>query len=203
MPDTKNRDTVQQYVGDMYALISHIEEALDGQLKEVKNHQPSVLAVRRFHDMVKSHKDELYSHLQSIGGSESSPIKEFVSNLFGKAAGAIDNIRTKGESKALRDDYTAFNHAAIGYAMLHTTAHALGEPATMQLAERHLRDYAQAVQEINQLIPDITVFELREEGHAMAEDVVPHCREVINRIWRETSPSQSEYSSQSSMPKAA
>jgi len=200
MPDSKNRDTVQQYVGDMFALISHIEEAMDGQLKEVKNHQPSVLAVRRFHDMVKGHKDELRSHLKSIGGSESSPIKEFVANLFGKAAGVIDNVRTKGESKALRDDYTAFNHAAVGYAMLHTTAHALGEQSTMQLAERHLRDYAQAVQEINQLIPDITVYELREEGHALNDEAVPHCREVINRIWQETSPNNTGHSS---IPKAA
>ncbi|CAA9255445.1 MAG: hypothetical protein AVDCRST_MAG77-2306 [uncultured Chloroflexi bacterium] len=35
--DDKNLNTVQQYVGDMLALESHIEEALGGQLKEVRD----------------------------------------------------------------------------------------------------------------------------------------------------------------------
>src|SRR5688500_1549165 len=35
--DDENRNTVQQYVGDMLALESHIEEALDGQLREVED----------------------------------------------------------------------------------------------------------------------------------------------------------------------
>ena len=191
MADTKNMNTIQQYVGDMLALESHIEEALDGQLKEVKSHARAAEAVRRYHDMVKSHREALRSHLQAIGGSESSPVKEFVSNLFGKAAGVIDNIRTKGESKALRDDYTAFNHAAVGYAMLHTTAHALGQMQTMELADRHLRAYARAVQEINQIMPDLVVYELRDEGHAVNDEAVRHCVEEINDAWKDNSPSES------------
>jgi len=189
MPDSRNLNTVQQYVGDMYALESHIEEAMDGQLKEVTKHPKAREAVIRYHDMVKSHKDAMRSHLESIGGSESSPIKDFVANVFGKAAGVIDNLRTKGESKSLRDDYTAFNLAAIGYAMLHTTAHALGQMKTMELADKHLRDYARAVQEINQLMPDLVAFELREEGHSINEEAITHCTQAINRAWRETGPS--------------
>ena len=191
MADTKNMNTIQQYVGDMLALESHIEEALDGQLKEVKNHPRAAEAVRRYHDMVKGQREALRAHLESIGGSEASPVKELVSNLFGKAAGLIDNIRTKGESKALRDDYTAFNHAAMGYAMLHTTAHALGQMQTMELADRHLRNYAKAVQEINQIMPDLVVYELREDGHAVNDEAVRHCVEAINDAWRDTGPGES------------
>ena len=189
MPDSKNLNTVQQYVGDMFALESHIEEAMDGQLKDVTKHPKAREAVIRYHDMVKGHKDAMRSHLESLGGSESSPIKDLVSNLFGKAAGIIDNLRTKGESKSLRDDYTAFNLAAMGYAMLHTTAHALGQMQTMELADKHLRDYARAVQEINQLMPDLVAFELREEGHSINEEAITHCTQAINRAWRETGPS--------------
>lgn len=189
MPENKNLNTVQQYVGDMLALESHIEEALDGQLKEVKNHQPTAAAVRRFHDMVKAQREAVRAHLDMIGGSEPSPIKEAVANVFGKAAGVIDNLRSKGESKALRDDYTAFNHAAIGYSMLHVTAHALGQMQTMELADRHLRAYARAVQEINQLMPELVAYELREDGHAVNEEAVPHCTQAINKAWQETMPS--------------
>ena len=57
MPDDKNLNTVQQYVGDMVALEDHIEEAIDGQLKEVKDYAPANEAVNRFHQMVKDHRE--------------------------------------------------------------------------------------------------------------------------------------------------
>jgi ferritin-like metal-binding protein YciE len=200
MADNKNLDTVQQYVGDMVSLESHIEEALDGQMRELEtrqSHPQAAQLIHRFHSMVRSHRDTLKEHLKSIGGSESHPLKEAVSGLFGMAAGAIDNIRTKDLSKSLRDDYTAFNHAAIGYAMLYTTARALGHPATADVAEGFLRDYAKAVQEINQVISDVAIWELRQESGLMVdESAARHATEMLNSVWRETSPSQT-------MPRAA
>jgi ferritin-like metal-binding protein YciE len=191
MADDKNTNTIQQYVGDMVALESHIEEALDGQLKESLDHPGAKAAIQRFHNTVKMNRDALKMHLEQIGGSESHPVKDAFASLFGKAAGVIDNVRTKTISKSLRDDYTAFNHAAIGYSMLHVTAHALGDMRTMEVAERHLRAYAQAVQEINQLIAEVVVWELnQEEGLRVNDDVVRHCTDAINRVWRETAPAQ-------------
>jgi hypothetical protein len=191
MAETKNLNTVQQYAGDMVALESHIEEALDRQLKEVEGYPRAAEAVQRFHTLVRSQRDAMRAHLQSIGGSEPSGIKGAVASIFGAAAGVIDKMRTKEVSKALRDDYTAFNLAAIGYAMLHTTAHLLGEARTADIAERHMRGYARAIQEINQIIADVVAAELREEGHAMDEQMVRHATETINRVWRETSPTGS------------
>ena len=183
--DDKNLNTVQQYVGDMLALESHIEEALDGQLKEVKDDGAARELVQRFHDQVKGQREALRSHLEAIGGSESSPVKELVANLFGKAAGVIDNLRTKGISKALRDDYTAFNHAAIGYAMLHATAHLLGETATADLAERHLAAYARSIKAIEPVITRVVASELREEGLRVEASAVSHATETLRRVWRE------------------
>jgi ferritin-like metal-binding protein YciE len=188
--DSKNMDTVQQYVGDMLALESHIEAAMDGQLKEVTRHARAKELVNRFHGMVKTHREAMRAHLDEIGGSEPSPIKEAIADFFGKAAGMIDNMRSKGEAKALRDDYTAFNHAAVSYAMLHATAHALGAMSTMQIADRHLRDYARAAQDINQVIADVVVYELRDEGLAIQEGTAEHCTEAINKAWRDTTPHQ-------------
>lgn len=189
MPDDKSLNTVQQYVGDMVALESHIEEAIDRQLNEVKDHPQASQAVLQFHDTVKSHRDGLKEHLKSIGGSESSPIKNAVAGLFGVAAGVIDKIRTETVSKSLRDDYTAFNLAAIGYGMLYTTASALNQQSTAQLAQRHLRDYAQATQKINQLMPEIVVWELRKDGHMVNDSATQQAVKTINEAWKETSPS--------------
>jgi ferritin-like metal-binding protein YciE len=189
MPDDKNLNTVQQYVGDMVALEDHIEEAIDGQLKEVKDYAPADAAVNRFHQLVKDHREGLKAHLKSIGGSESSPIKTSVADIVGKAAGVVNKVRTEAISKALRDDYAAFNLAAMGYAMLHTTAHALGQPPTAEIAARYLRDYAQAVQQINQLIPGVVIWELRKDGHVVDDSAEEHSVKSLNAAWRETSPS--------------
>ena len=191
MPDDRNRDEVQQYVADMVALESHIEQAIDGQLKHDIEHPGAASAIRRFHDVVRTQRDALKAHLDMLGGSKSQPIKEAVATLFGAAAGAIDQVRTKAVSKMLRDDYTAFNHAAIGYAMLHATAHALGETRTMEIADTHLRGYAQLAQEINQLVADVVVWELGRDGFAVDRSTISHCTEAINRAWRETTASDS------------
>jgi ferritin-like metal-binding protein YciE len=189
MADDKNLNTVQQYVGDMIALETHIEEAIDRQLDEVKDNATADAAVKQFHQMVKGHRDSLKAHLKSIGGSESSPVKNAVAGLFGVAAGMIDKVRTETVSKLLRDDYTAFNHAAIGYTMLHTTAHALTQASTADIAARHLRDYAQAVQKINQIMPGIVIWELRKDGHVVDQSAETHSVQSVNEAWRETSPS--------------
>jgi len=189
MADDKNLNTVQQYVGDMIALETHIEEAIDRQLDEVKDNSTADAAVRQFHQMVKDHRDGLKAHLKAIGGSESSPVKNAVAGFFGAAAGMIDKVRTEAVSKLLRDDYTAFNHAAIGYVMLHTTAHALTQPSTADIAARYLRDYAQAVQKINQIMPGVVIWELRKDGHVVDPSAEKHSVESVNEAWRETSPS--------------
>ena len=191
MADDKNLNTVQQYVGDMVAIEDHIEEAIDRQLTLAQDYAPADAAVNRFHQMVKDHREGLKAHLQSLGGSESSPLKTAVADLFGKAAGVIDRLRTEAVSKALRDDYTAFNLAAVGYAMLHTTAHALNQASTAEIAARYLKDYAAAVQQINQLIPGVVVWELRKDGHVVDAAAERHGLETLNEAWRASSPSSS------------
>jgi len=185
MADDKNRNTVQQYVGDMLALENHIEEPLKSQLTEVNDYPEALQAVQSFHSMVQSHQQMLKSHLESIGGSESSPIKSAVSGIFGFAAGVIDKIRTKSISKALRDDYTAFNLAAIGYGMLYTTAKLLGEPQTAALAESHLRDYTRAVKQIEDILPGVVAWELRKEGNTFEQSAVDDATRLLYEAWRE------------------
>src|SRR5688500_1277805 len=91
----KHRQTIADYVGDMAALESHIEEALDRQLIEVKDDSVALAAVRGFHDMVKRHRDTLKAMEQETGKTIGSPIKEAGAALIGKAAGIIDLLRTE------------------------------------------------------------------------------------------------------------
>jgi len=180
----KHQQTIADYVGDMAALESHIEEALDRQLTEVKDDPSALAAVRGFHDMVKRHRDTLKAMEEETGKTIGAPIKEAGAALIGKAAGIIDLVRTEGISKGLRDDYAAFSLAAISYSMLHTTATALGDDRVASLAERHLRDHADAIMQINKIMPGVVMRELEKDGHRADPAAVEATSEAVLRSWQ-------------------
>jgi ferritin-like metal-binding protein YciE len=181
----QNQQTIADYVGDMAALESHIEEALDRQLTEVKDDPTALAAVRGFHDMVKRHRDTLKAMEEETGKTIGTPIKEVGAALMGKAAGIIDLLRSEGISKGLRDDYAAFSLAAISYSMLHTTATALGDSRVASLAEQHLRDHANAIMRINDIMPGVVTRELEKDGHRADNAAVEATREAVLRAWQQ------------------
>jgi ferritin-like metal-binding protein YciE len=167
----------------MVALESHIEEALDRQLTETQDDAEAHAAVQRFHDMVKQHRDSLKGLQEHVGTTAGNPIIEAGSTLLGKAAGVINLVRAEGISKALRDDYAAFSLAAISYSMLHTTALGLGNSQVAGLAERHLTDYAGAIERINELMPGVVNRELAKDGHQTDDAAVGATRKVVAKAW--------------------
>lgn len=187
MADDKNQKTIADYLGDMVALESHIEEALDRQLKETEGDPEAATAVQGFHDMVKGQRDALKAYQEQYGSTAGNPIIKAGSAILGKAAGLIDMIRTEGVSKSLRDDYTAFNLAAIGYTMLNATSLALGDQATASIAERHLRGYAAAIQQINHIIAGVVIRELENDDHQIANPMAAsENRRIVDEAWKET-----------------
>jgi ferritin-like metal-binding protein YciE len=179
----KHERTIADYVGDMAALEAHIEEALDRQLAEVRDDPEAHAAVQRFHDMVKQHRDTVIALQEDVGSTPGNPIKAAGAALLGKAAGIIDLIRTEGISKSLRDDYAAFSLAAISYSMLYTTARGLGNQRVASLAERHLTDYAQAIERINEIMPFVVERELAKDGHQINEGAAAATRQVVPSAW--------------------
>ena len=187
MADDKNQNTIADYVGDVIALEGHIAEALDRQLTLAQEHPLAGPAVQRFAQMVKGNQDALTAHQEHVGTTAGNPIVAAGATVLGVAAGLIDKIRAEGVSKALRDDYTAFNHACISYTMLHTTALALGDQATATLAANGLRGHASAVQEINHIMADVVVWELQKDDHQIANpNAAAENRKAVDQIWSQT-----------------
>ena len=184
----KTEKTIADYVGDMNAVESHIEEALDRQLDMFAD-QPNVQrAVQEFHDMVKAQRDHVKEVLDGLPHeSSTNVVKDLGSSVLGKLAGMLDKIRTESQSKALRDDYVAFNLAAVSYAMLYATADSLGNTQVAELSEKHLRGYAGAIQQVNHLIPEVVIRELIKDGHAASTDAVVNAQTVIDKAWQQTS----------------
>jgi len=185
-PADKNAKTLADWIGDMVALESHIEEAMDRQLKQFKDDPIARDSVQAFHDLVKGQKDAIKALQEQYGGTAGSPVKQIGAAILGKAAGMIDMIRTEGLSKSLRDDYTAFNLAAVSYTMLHTTAQALGDQKVADLAEKHLRGYAGAVQKVNHLIPKVVVAELKKDNHQVQDGAAEKTTSVADAAWKAT-----------------
>jgi len=183
----KHQKTIADYVGDMHAVESHIEEALDRQLDMFPDQPKVAAAIQEFHDMVRAQRDHVQSVLESLPHeSPTNAVKDLGSSVLGKLAGMLDKIRTESQSKALRDDYVAFNLAAVSYAMLYTTADALGNAQVATMSEKHLRGYAAAIQKINHFVPDVVVQELIKDGHGANMDAAAKARAVIEKAWQQT-----------------
>lgn len=184
-----NQTRIADWIGDIVALESHVEEALDKQLKlKVKNTELAA-DIQRLHDGIRDSKKRAVAYQEQYGAtSAGNPIIKAGTNLLGKAAGLIDLVREDSVSKALRDDYTACNLLAISYTMLHTTSMALEDKKTKAFAEEGLRTYARLVQDINHMIPLAVVKELKANGDYDIQNtnVVAECRKTIDKIWKNT-----------------
>jgi hypothetical protein len=184
-------EAINSYITDMLALEDHIEKAIRSQFTDLKDY-PDVLAeLRQIHRKIEHHISDLrmLSERRNAGGVVES-VKRAGSAVAGMAAGLIDLVRTEGLPKNLRDDFTAFNLANIGYAMLYTTALSLDDQEVSELAHQHYRDYTEAVLRFNNLVPAAVVRYLQQEGLPAREDAVEQVSRNIQEAWRQTSHSR-------------
>jgi ferritin-like metal-binding protein YciE len=181
----RDRDTaINSYITDMISLEDHIEKALKGQINDLKDYPDFGNEIRQVHRLVEHHLSDLrgLADRRKAGGIAET-VKRAGAVVAGVAAGVIDLVRAEGLPKNLRDDYTAFSLATISYAMLYTTATALGEREVAELAQQHLRDYAGAVNRLNTLVPASVVRFLSQEGLPVQEAVVPEVGRVLKAAW--------------------
>lgn len=189
---------VGDYVADMVALEQQVSTLLSDRADDIADPRVEP-ALRRFQQLVEEHLDALGERLAELDNVEvGEPV--WVAHLP-----SYDRTIEAGPDPvihALHAWYSAFNHMALGYAILHAVAHrwydSEGDGNTADLAERHLRRYAAAAQEINQLIADVVVSHLDSAGQECRCRCpsctlgicvcAPHGTITINKAWRETSP---------------
>ena len=184
-------EAVHSYVTDMLALEDHIEKAIMAQVEDFEGEYPAVgTTLREMHRTIERHITTLRG-LEDV--RDAGPrldvadfIKRAASTVAGLGAAAIDLVRTEKLPKNLRDDYTAFSLATIGYVMLHTTARSLGDDRVAAVAETHLTDYAGMVMSLNDLIPATVVTLLKEEGLPVNEATLPAIDETVRNAWRQS-----------------
>jgi ferritin-like metal-binding protein YciE len=170
-PMGDRNETLSTYVGDMLALEQHLLEAFEKQVALAEGNPSAQNVVRQLVSSTKSRVTALEALDKTFGVENkglTNTLKTAISGLFGVAAGVIDHIRPQSLSKALRDSYTATNHAIIGYVMLQTTGVALSDTATATLAEQHLQDNVKNAQAIANVMPSLVVKDLADDVEQVA-----------------------------------
>ena len=177
-------DAVNSYITDMLALEEHIDKAVTGQIQALGDHPQVGADLQVIQGWVQLHIAVLKQLTRLRGAATATDaIKRAGSSVLGRAAGAIDLLRNEGQPKNLRDDYTAFSLAAIGYVMLNTTALALGDQEVADLANQHLRDYARGVIALHYIIPAVVVRSLQKEGLPAREDILKDVSRNVAEAW--------------------
>jgi hypothetical protein len=181
-------EAINSYITDMLSLEEHIEKAVRGQFDDLKDYPEVLRDLKQVHRKVEHHISDLraLSDRRKARGAADA-VKRAGSALLGLGAAAVDLVRTEGLAKDLRDDYTAFSLATIGYVMLQTTAFSLGEREVGELARQHFSDYAEAVTLLHNVVPGAVVRFLREEGLPVQEDVLPEISRTIEEVWHSQS----------------
>ncbi len=181
-------EAINSYITDMLSLEEHIEKAVRGQLEDLEDYPEVTRDLRQILRKVEQHVSDLKdlsSRRKAQGPSDA--IKRVGSALLGFGAAAVDLVRNEGLPKNLRDDYTAFSLATIGYVMLHTTALSLEEQEVADLARQHFADYAQAVTLLHNVVPGAVLRFLREDGLPVRDDVLPEISRTIEEVWHSQS----------------
>jgi hypothetical protein len=177
-------EAINSYITDMLSLEEHIEKALRGQLEDLKDYPDVIGDLKQIHRKVEHHVSDLRELSQRRNArTPADALKRVGSALLGFGAAAVDLVRNEGLPKNLRDDYTAFSLATVGYIMLKTTALALDDREVGDLAHQHFSDYAESVTLLHNVVPGAVIRFLREEGLPVREDVLPEISRTIEQVW--------------------
>jgi ferritin-like metal-binding protein YciE len=178
--EDKKKDIVTKYLADMVAVVGHVYQAIDKQVKETQDEKDVNPLLVRVRDGLEGQTNNLRDRLEALGGKGTSPIKEFAASALGVAAGVIDKLRAEEVSKDLRDDYTALGLVNISYTMLITTSLACGDRETADLAFNNLKETAGYEMEIGRVISYAVVRDLSDLA-----DLDPNAVEEGQRLYSE------------------
>ena len=189
MSDPANsKDTLDSYITDMLALEEHIAKAVDSQVADFSKEHPdfasmlSTVAATTARHIGALEALKTARHIDS-GSMVADAVKRASSVVAGLGAAAIDFVRTEKLPKNLRDDYTAYSLASIGYQMLMTTAISLNDNEVAERARTHFSDYAKIVADLSKAIPGAVIDELRKQGLPVNPDAAEKVRQDIAKIW--------------------
>ncbi|GAC1317213.1 MAG: hypothetical protein NVSMB2_10700 [Chloroflexota bacterium] len=182
--DENSRKYITKYVEDLHSLVSHGLQPVGHQVESAakRNHLDAANLIAQLQTTLQEHERVLQDRMKALGTSPTTAIQDAAASVTGFVAGLYNQVRTEAVSKSLRDDYTFVSHCSISWMMLMTTARALGDHDTEEMAERGYRDTARLVMQIDRVMPSLVCEELKQDGFA-AQDVSQWAHDFITKAW--------------------
>ena len=179
----EHQKNLQSYVNDMYSVEKHVLEAVERQAtnKDVQQKREAYQVIQQIQGALRQHVHVLDQHLDQLGGR--STVKSAVASVTGVAAGLYDQVRTETVSSMLRDDYTALSMVAVASTMLHSTALALKDQMTANIALQHLKDVTPLITEISKVIPIVTVQDVHDDVKTADTSVAQQAIRNTQEAW--------------------
>ena len=190
-PNTK--ETLDSYITDMLALEDHILAAVNAQLTDLQKSYPEyATAVSKAAAVTNSHMlmlQQLKTQRNIDSGTGvADAVKRAGSVVAGLGAAAVDMLRSSEKlSKNMRDDYTAYSLASVGYEMLLTTSLAFGDENVAEHARMHYANYAKVIMDLSAAIPSAVVIELQQRGFPVQSDVTTAMEQEVKDAWNGSS----------------
>ena len=174
---------LQAYVNDMYAVEKHTLEAVERQLenKDVQKKHEAHQLIQRIQSTLQQHTDGLDQRLNSLGGR--STFKSAVASVTGAVAGVYGQVRTETVSSMLRDDYVALSMVAVAYTMLHTTALALRDQMTANMALQNLKHVTPLITDISKVIPILVAQDVHDDVETADVSVAQQAIRNTQEAW--------------------
>ncbi|MFC1961063.1 PDZ domain-containing protein [Chloroflexota bacterium] len=166
MADQQTHSRLHRHMINTVALEAEIEQVLAQTLGEMSEHPQVETIFKEFYEMVKSQRKTLEARLRSV-----------VSNMpdFGKITTTTPFSEVSQESdypasEALQNLYAMFSRAIMTYTTLQPLtlrfrdSWVASEENTAIIVRQHTNNYAAALQKISQLIHDVVIWEMDQEG---------------------------------------
>lgn len=180
--------SLSQYVKEMLSSEAEIEEMAGRLPPSLREHPGAAGFVKLIHETTIRHRGDLRRRLDAGFAGEEERSDATGTGSAGRDLGA------------LRALYAQVSQVALGYAILHAVAHRYfdgpQEGTTAELAENHLKDYAEVVRLMNNAISDVAVWELGRQGSecrcqcpACGLGIClcsPHGTNTVADVWRES-----------------
>jgi DNA-binding ferritin-like protein len=182
--DTPSARYVAKYVEDLHSLVTHGLKPIAHQVDEARgrDHAETAQLLGTIQQVLRQHEQQLAERLQALGTSPTTGVQDAAAAVAGLVAGIYNQVRTEAVSKSLRDDYTFLSHCSVSWLMLMTTARALGDHATEELAEQGYRDCARLVMQVDRAMPALVVQELQQDD-LPAQDVTDWAERIASEAW--------------------
>lgn len=166
MADQHAHNRLHRHMINTAALEGEIEQFL-AQLSGEMSEHPQVDAIfKEFHQMAKTQRETLEARLRAVVNNLPDIAETTTTILFNEVSQESDYPL----SAALQNLYTMFSRAIMAYTTLQPLtlrfrdSWAASEENTAIIVRQHTIHYAAALQKINQLIHDIVVWEMDQEG---------------------------------------